>query len=95
MLFVIHAPDKPDAYPRRMAHYDAHKAFLTTHEKLGVKIIISGPLVADDGITPIGSHFVIESPDRQTAENFHRADPFFVADVWSKATITAFVKRYG
>ena len=95
MLFVIHAFDKADGGPRRMAHYDAHKAFLTTAAKQGVTIVMSGPLVADDGVTPIGSHFIIEAPDRMTAEAFHRADPFFTADVWEKPAITAFIKRHG
>ncbi len=28
MLFVIHGLDAEDASPTRLAHYDAHKAFL-------------------------------------------------------------------
>lgn len=95
MLFVIHAFDKADGTSRRLAHYDAHKAFLAEHSKWGVRIVISGPLVADDAVTPIGSHFVVEAPDRKTVEAFHRADPFYAADVWEKPTVTAFIKRYG
>ncbi len=95
MLFVIHMLDKPDGFPRRMANYDAHKAFLGEHSKYGIKIIMSGPLVADDGVTPIGSHFIVEAQDRKAVEAFHRADPFFIADVWENPTITAFLKRHG
>jgi hypothetical protein len=28
MLFIIHGIDKPDGLPLRLAHYEAHKAFL-------------------------------------------------------------------
>ncbi len=95
MLFVIHAFDKANGHPVRMANYDAHKSFLTQDEKYGVRIIMSGPLVADDGETPIGSHFVVEAADRAAVEAFHHADPFYAAGVWESPSITAFVKRRG
>lgn len=95
MLFVLHALDRPDALPRRIAAYDAHKAFLSDTSALGVQIVMSGPLVADDGETMKGSFFLIEAPDRATVEAFNRADPFHAADVWEEITITAFLRRQG
>jgi uncharacterized protein YciI len=95
LLFVIHALDKPDGSVRRQKAYPAHHAFLADAAKWGISIVMSGPLTADDGTTPIGSHFVIEAPDRKAADAFHHADPFFMADVWEKATITAFIKKKG
>lgn len=95
MLYVIHALDKPGALPTRLAHYDAHKAYLSAMEGTGVKTIMSGPLVEDDGQTMKGSMFLVDVPDRATAESFHRNDPFFKAGVWQDATITAYIKRVG
>ncbi len=95
MLFVIHALDQADAAAKRATHYPAHKAFLATAPDYGVKIVMSGPLVADDGQTPVGSHFVVEVADRKSAETFHHADPFFKAGVWNDSTVTAFLKRIG
>ncbi len=95
MLFVIHGFDRADAPAKREKHFPAHKAFLAEAGKWGVKIVMSGPLTKDDGATPIGSHFVIEAPDRAAVEAFHRADPFFAAQVWEKTEITAFLKRIG
>lgn len=43
MLFVIHALDKPGALGARLAHYDAHKAFLSDTSALKVEIVMSGP----------------------------------------------------
>jgi uncharacterized protein len=95
MLFAIHAVDRAGALPTRLANYDAHKAFLSDTSRFGIKIVLSGPLVADDGQTMIGSLFLVEAPTRTEVESFHHADPFFVAGIWEKATITAFLRRQG
>ena len=95
MLFAIHAVDRAGALPTRLANYDAHKAFLGDTSPFGVKIVMSGPLVADDGATMIGSLFLIESPSRAEAEAFNRADPFAAAGIWEKVTITGFLRRQG
>jgi len=95
MLFIIHGIDKPDGLPLRLAHYEAHKVFLSDTSAFGVKIVMSGPLVADDGTSMIGSFFLIEAPDRATVERFNAADPFKQADIWERVTITGFLKRQG
>jgi uncharacterized protein YciI len=95
MLFAIHAVDRAGALPNRLAHYDAHKAFLADTSRFGVKIVMSGPLVADDGQTMIGSLFLVDSPTRAEVEAFHHADPFFAAGIWERVTITGFLRRQG
>ena len=96
MLFVIHAFDKKDGgLETRLKNYDAHKAFLSDTSAHGVTIVMSGPLVADDGETMIGSLFVVDAPDRETIERFNKADPFYAAGVWETKTITGFLKRQG
>jgi uncharacterized protein len=95
MLFAIHAVDRAGALPTRLAHYDAHKAFLSDTSRFGIKIVMSGPLVADDGQTMIGSLFLVEASTRTEVESFHHADPFFAAGIWEKVTITGFLRRQG
>jgi uncharacterized protein YciI len=95
MLFVIHGLDRKGALETRQANYDAHKAFLSDTSPHGVKIVMSGPLVADDGVTMIGSLFLVEAPDRATAERFNKADPFHAAGIWERVTITGFLRRQG
>lgn len=95
MLFAIHAIDRTGALPTRLANYDAHKAFLGDTTRFGVKIVMSGPLVADDGTTMIGSLFLIEAASRAAVEAFNRADPFAAAGIWEKVTITGFLRRQG
>jgi len=95
MLFVIHAVDKQGALDKRLAHYDAHKAFLLDPSQFGVRIEMSGPLTADDGLTMIGSLFLVEAPDRAAVERFNGADPFHHAGIWERVTITGFIRRQG
>ena len=95
MFFVLHARDKAGALDIRQANYEAHKAFLADTSAHDVSMIMSGPLVADDGKTMIGSLMIMEAPDRATVEAFNRADPFYAAGIWEKIDISAFVKRQG
>jgi uncharacterized protein YciI len=95
MLFVIHALDRDDALETRLAHYARHKAFLADHQHPAVGIVMSGPLVSDDGTKMIGSLFLVEAESRQAVEAFHRSDPFFEAGIWKTTSITAFQRRQG
>ncbi len=95
MLFVIHAIDKPGALPVRLAHYDAHKAYLGAMEGQGIRTVMSGPLVEDDGQTMKGSMFVVDAADRAAVESFNRNDPFYRAGIWDRVDITAYIKRVG
>jgi uncharacterized protein len=95
MLFAIHALDRPGALPTRLANYDAHKAFLSDTSRHGIKIVMSGPLVSDDGETMIGSLFLIDAPSRLEVEAFNRADPFAKAGIWERISIAGFLRRQG
>jgi len=95
MLFVIHALDKTGAINVRLAHYDAHKAFLAGPSPYGVRVVMSGPLTTEDGATMIGSLFLVEAPNCAAAERFNEADPFHEAGIWERVTITGFQRRQG
>jgi len=90
MLFAVHCFDKPDALPKRQAHYAAHRAHL---EAGPVNTIISGPLLAEDGETMIGSLFVFDAENLDAVRDYHIRDPFHLAGVWEPAAITRFLLR--
>lgn len=90
MHFIIHALDKPGALPLRLANYDAHKAYLQTAP---FKMVLSGPLLADDHETMIGSLFLVDAETREQVRAFNAADPFAHAGVWASVQIHAFNKR--
>lgn len=90
MHYVIHCLDHPGAVQKRLTLYEAHKAYLGS---AGMKTLISGPLLADDEETMIGSCFVVEAESLAEVEAFNRADPFFKADLWATISIRPFNKR--
>jgi uncharacterized protein len=95
MLFVIHAIDRDGVIDVRLAHYDAHKAFVSDVAAFDVQVAMSGPLVSDDGATVIGSLYIVEAPNREAVVRFNRADPFYAAGIWESISISAFIRRQG
>lgn len=90
MHYIIHCLDKPDHVSHRLANYDAHKTYLSAPT---VRIVISGPLLADDNETMIGSCFLVEADSLDQATAFNQNDPFFKADLWQTISIRPFLKR--
>lgn len=91
MQFVVHCLDKPESLALRLAHYDAHKAYLARASS--VATVVSGPLVADDGRTMIGSLFIVDAPTKQDVVHFNAADPFSQAGLWGQVQIHPFLMR--
>ncbi|MCH8074488.1 MAG: YciI family protein [SAR324 cluster bacterium] len=95
MLFIVHCLDRAGALPVRMDHYQAHREYLATLDSRPVEIVMSGPLVSDDGETMIGSFFLVAATGREAVEAFNQADPFHHAGIWESVRIHAFSKRVG
>lgn len=91
MHFVVYALDKTDALPQRLAVVDGHRAYLET--ATAIKILMSGPLIEDDGSTMKGSFFLIDAQDRAAITNFFDQDPLVKADIWATVDISAFNLR--
>jgi uncharacterized protein YciI len=90
MHFIIHCLDHAGAIERRLANYDAHKAYLS---KSPVRIVISGPLLAPGTETMIGSLFLVEAESMAEVQAFHDNDPFKAAGIWERVSINPFLKR--
>lgn len=94
MQFIFHALDKPDALPRRLAAIDDHRRHLDQAPgRHGVEVLLSGPLMADDGETMIGSFLLLDAPNRAAIEALFAEDPLASADVWDEPSITAVTIR--
>ena len=72
MLFAIHCIDKPGMMDTRKAVMPAHIEYLGTKP---IKVVLSGPLVSDDGSAIVGSLFIVEAANRAAVEEFQRNDP--------------------
>lgn len=90
MHYVIHCLDHDGAVDKRLANYEAHKAYLGSAP---MKTVISGPLLADDEETMIGSCFVVEAASLAEVEAFNRNDPFHKVGLWKQISIRPFNKR--
>ena len=90
MHYVIHCLDHPGSVEKRLANYEAHKAYLAT---ASMRTVISGPLLADDEETMIGSCFVVEAGSLAEVEAFNRDDPFHAIGLWRTISIRPFAKR--
>jgi uncharacterized protein YciI len=92
MLFCLHIQDKPDRVETRKQFVDEHRAY---QKDCGVDVTLSGPLLAEDGGTMIGSIFFIEAPDRAGVDKFIANDPFTRNNVWGESVLTRFLRRHG
>ena len=92
MLFVIFCIDRPGAAAARRDNIQAHVDYVAASE---ITVVMSGPLVSDDGAAPVGSLLVVDAADRAAAEDFHRNDPLYKAGIWETAELRAFDKRVG
>lgn len=90
MHYVVHCLDHDGAVGIRLANYEAHKAYLAAAT---VKTVISGPLLADDNETMIGSCFVLEADSLAEVQAFNSNDPFNKVGLWKTVSIRPFLKR--
>ncbi|AKJ11327.1 hypothetical protein ABB07_15210 [Streptomyces incarnatus] len=87
MLWVIHCLDAPGTAGLRADQRPAHSARLRAAP---VVPVLYGPLVAEDGSTPVGSLILVEAETREQAEEFAFNDPFAVSGVWERIEVQAF-----
>ncbi|WP_157017245.1 YciI family protein [Mesorhizobium xinjiangense] len=90
MHYVVHCLDHDGAVQKRLDNYEAHKDYLAS---TSMKTVISGPLLADDGETMIGSCFVVEADSKADVEAFNANDPFAKVGLWKQVSIHPFNKR--
>ncbi len=90
MHFTVYCLDHEGMVERRLSHYEAHKAYLAT---ASMKTVMSGPLLAGDQQTMIGSFFLYEADDLAEVIAFSKNDPFNAAGIWKSVDIRPFLKR--
>lgn len=94
MQFVVYALDESDALPQRLSVIAAHRAYLDeAPARHGVEVLLSGPLVEDDGNSMRGSFFLLEAATREDVEAMFAEDPLQAAGVWRERHISAVTIR--
>ena len=90
MLFVYSAIDCHDKSELRAKNNAAHVKYVYLY---GLKIVHAGPLVCDDGVSPIGTLIIIDALDRQAAQEFIDNDPYVKAGLFSQISLIAWDKK--
>jgi hypothetical protein len=85
MLYMIYQEDRPDGAAIRAATRPEHLAYLERHSGI---VVLGGAMLADDGVTRIGSVLIVNVPDRAAAERFSAEEPFRKAGLFKSVTIT-------
>ena len=91
-LFVLICHDKPNALDLRMKNREAHLAYGPT---TGVKIVLGGPLMSEDGSAMQGSLLVIDVPNLAAAKKFSAGDPYVEAGLFESVEIRPWRKVIG
>lgn len=86
-LFVFHGLDKADGLEVRKATRPAHLAWI---DQLAPRVKIGGPMLADDGQTPVGSMLVVEAETLEAAKALFAADPYAQAGLWHSTSVRPF-----
>lgn len=84
MHFAIVCLDKPQSADLRARNRPAHLEHL---ESRRAQILAAGPLLSDDGQTPVGSLLVMEFADLEAARAFAAEDPYNQAGLFRSVTI--------
>lgn len=91
MAFILECLDRPDSLPLRLANRPAHLAYIEAHLDL---VIVAGPILADDGTTPVGSLLILADDSRDAVEAFAAADPYAKAGLFATVTIRPWRKVF-
>jgi len=92
-LFVIFGHDGPDALTRRPEVRPRHLEHLRPLSRAG-KVVVAGPLFADDGKTPRGSLIVLEATSLEEARALAARDPYVLEGVFARHDVQPFLRVF-
>ncbi len=87
MQFVLTCVDKPGSGQIRLNNRPAHLDYL---KGPGDKLIMAGPMLSDDGESPVGSVLVVDVEDRAAAQALADGDPYARAGLFEAVMIRRF-----
>ena len=84
MQFAILNHDKADGLELRMKVRETHLEYLRS---VGDRLMTAGPILSDDGKTPIGSLLIVEADSLEDARAFAADDPYAKAGLFRESTV--------
>ncbi len=86
-LFAFHGLDKSGALEIRKATRQSHLDWIASLDPI---VKIGGPMLAEDGSTPVGSMLVIEAKTLDAAKALFAKDPYALAGLWASTSVCPF-----
>ncbi len=90
MLFVYSAIDCPNKSELRAKNNPAHVKYVYDY---GIEIFHAGPLVCDNGVSPIGTLIIVDAPNREVVQKFIDNDPYVKAGLFCQISLFAWDKK--
>jgi uncharacterized protein len=91
MWFSIYCKDKPGAVALRLATRERHLQYVRDAERAGsIRVVLAGPLLAEDGATMQGSLLLIEAESLHAAQQFADHDPYRHAGLFATVEVHPF-----
>jgi len=84
MLYVCICKDKPNASELRQETRETHLEHLRAHAGA---VVSAGPLLSDDGATPVGSLLIVEAGSVDAARAMMEADPYAKAGLFESIDV--------
>lgn len=88
MLFVIQCIDKPDHLAVRLSTRDAHLEYVA---RFADRLLMAGPFLDEEG-QMTGSMLILDFDDRAAVEAFCAEDPYALAGLFERVTVTRWKK---
>ena len=92
-LYVILGHDGADALAKRPQVRPRHLEHLRPLDRAG-RVVVAGPLFADDGKTPRGSLIVLEATSLEEARALAEQDPYVVEGVFARHDVLPFARVF-
>lgn len=92
-LFAIIGFDGPHGAERRPAVRPRHLEHLRPLDRAG-RVVVGGPLFADDGKTPRGSLIVLEAASLDEVRELAARDPYVVEGVFERYEVRPFARVF-
>jgi uncharacterized protein YciI len=91
MPFIIETFDKPNHAHVRQRVRETHLAYLEANK---ARLLACGAKLDDDGNHASGGLYIVDVETREAAERFIASDPFFLAELFERVTVTRWRKAY-
>ncbi len=91
MPFLIDAAYKTGEGELRTRLRPAHLAFLEANVAM---LLAAGAKLSDDGTTPFGSFYILNTEDRAAAEAFLKNDPYVQSGLFATMVMTRWRKGF-